>query len=247
MPSGRFYISSGVEVHFEDYRLLRVAFMSAAAPELEHLGLTETCSAVLDAASLAIASEMEHRKAARFGVLGRTTEEIVATANMYNDMAIDHADAALSSFRAAREAWSPAAIDQYTELFGSPEGQGALARGREYFGQHLTTFDFSGEEMAEILAAWNRAQAVAIDQGVQDLADHLEDQLIAFIDARRSPTRGTQPGFPLPWWKIALVAVVLCVAIGFVIDCYAKRECKDVWSKLLSAAPSVASIVTKGC
>jgi hypothetical protein len=191
--------------------------------------------------------EILHRKAERAKIMGLPKSEYYeSVAMLHNAQGLKRLERAQECIKKAVEMY-PRIIEKEDELVSDDEMKKILVDHDVMIKDEIFEMDIAPEEANEIWNEYTKARKVVDAKKMHGLIEHVSSKIDELKNARKDLKKGRAHTSPLPYWKIAILAAVLCVAIGAIIYCYKKEDCKWVWELVKSVGGWLLDLVMYGC
>lgn len=141
----------------------------------------------------------------------------------------------------------PKVLRKENELVSTREMRKILTDYSLMFRNEVLEMDLTKEESEIIWKKYLEIRKVVNSRGVKWLLDYSIAQLEKLIEYRADLVKGRKHASPLPWWKIAVIAVSLAVSISAVVYCYKKHDCRWVWNMVKAIGGALWEMLKSGC
>jgi hypothetical protein len=200
---------------------------------MERYGFGDPVTSFLKAAESINKCEKMHRKAERAKLLK------LPKADYYEEMAMLSNRQSLRKLQLTKKSLKKAIkmypeIEKECDLLPDKEKGEILSDCDLMFKDELFEMDLSPEILIEIWAEYENVRKVIDNKGMRGLLTFSKSKADELIEARTDLEKGRQPASPLAVAAMIAVAFLLGVAIGAVIDCYAKMGCQWIEDALKS-------------
>lgn len=191
--------------------------------------------------------EIIHRRAERAAAMK------LPKGKEYEKMAMVHNAQGLRRLKAARASVNkaikmyPSIVKKRGELVSEKELKEIFGECDVMLKNEIFEKDLPAAEAAAVWSEYEKVKEVVTTKRMRGLADYYGSKIDELTEARTDLAKGRKHASPIPWWKIVAIAVELGIAIGAVVNCFKKDDCKDLLEILRITAKALYRTVTMGC